>query len=146
MPETGIPVSDNCMTKFQEMQMRNAHRYMVFSIQNNNKIDVEIAGDSEAEFEDLLNKLPENDCRYAVIKKSFDVPSTVQGLNEGTRTKTVFILWAPSAAGIKSKFIYSASKESLKQKLGGLVLEIQAGNKTSFSEQQVLDKCLSTVK
>ena len=129
-----------------DLQMKSTHKFIVFAIKDK-LVQVETVGDSESTYEDFLKSLPANDCRYAVYKMSFTKPASTDGLNEGRRTKTVFVLWAPGSANIKDKFVYSASKESLKWKLqGGLNIEIQAGKVADLSEQQMLDKCLALTK
>ena len=42
------------------------------------------------------------------------------GLPEGTRTKLVFVVWAPQSASIKQKMVSASSKDALKKKLDGV--------------------------
>ena len=42
------------------------------------------------------------------------------GLPQGTRTKLVFVVWAPMTASIKQKMVSASSKDALKKKLDGV--------------------------
>ena len=42
------------------------------------------------------------------------------GLPQGTRTKLVFVVWAPQSASIKQKMVSASSKDALKKKLDGV--------------------------
>ena len=42
------------------------------------------------------------------------------GVSDGTRTKLVFVVWAPQTASIKQKMVSASSKDALKKKLDGI--------------------------
>jgi cofilin len=108
-------------------------------------IELVASGDNTATFDEFVKCLPNNECRYAVYKMNFEVPSTIDGLNEGMRTKNVFVYWAPDCSNVKQKFMYSAAVKPLKQQLSASFINIHAGNHI-LSEQEVLKKCLEMTK
>merc|ERR1711982_154109 len=66
-----------------------------------------------------MGQLPERDCRYAIFDYEFQVDG-------GQRNKITFILWAPDSAPIKAKMMYTSTKDSIKKKLVGIQVEVQA--------------------
>lgn len=46
------------------------------------------------------------------------------GLPQGTRTKLVFVVWAPQSASIKQKMVSASSKDALKKKLDGVQVRL----------------------
>jgi cofilin len=64
--------------------------------------------------------LPRTDCRYAVYDFEFDTAET------GKKNKIIFLLWSPAAAPIKSKMIYTSSRQAIVSALDGVQKEVQA--------------------
>jgi len=60
-----------------------------------------------------------------------------EGVSEGTRTKLVFVVWAPCTASIKQKMVTASSKDALKKKLDGFQVEWQL---TGRDELEVTDR------
>lgn len=79
--------------------------------------------------------LPRDDCRYAVYDFEFDTKET------GKKNKIIFLLWSPEAAPIKSKMVYTSSRQALVSVLDGVQKEVQATDDEelgySWVEQQV---------
>jgi len=46
------------------------------------------------------------------------------GVADGTRTKLVFVVWAPQSASIKQKMVSASSKDALKKKLDGIQVHV----------------------
>lgn len=81
------------------------------------------------------NDLPDNECRYAIYDFDWDAG------DEGKRNKILFVLWAPdSKAHIKSKMLYTSSKDAIKKKLVGIGAEIQANDDGDKSYEEVYKK------
>ena len=54
------------------------------------------------------------------------------GVSDGTRTKLVFVVWAPQTASIKQKMVSASSKDALKKKLDGIqVFTVTSGRPPS---------------
>jgi cofilin len=144
MPEIRVPLTNEALSTFREMQTKGCHNYLVFQMVGKN-IEIVASGDNSATFDEFAKCFPTNECRYGVYKMHFAVPSSVDGLNEGMRTKNVFVYWAPDSANVKEKFMYSAAVMPLKQQLAASFIGIQVGNHM-LSEEQVLKKCLEMTK
>ena len=84
---SGIKVSDACVDKFQELKLGKKIRYVLYKINNENtEIVVETDAPSSGTYEEFVNALPTDDCRYAV----FDFEYTQDG---GVRNKILFVVW-----------------------------------------------------
>jgi len=84
-----------------------------------------------------VENLPENDCRYGLLDLEFES-------DDGRPTsKLVFITWNPDTAPIRSKMLYSGSKEAIKSALVGVGIQINA---TDASELDLETSILPVVK
>jgi cofilin len=144
MPAIKVPLANEALNTFRDMQTKGSHKYIVFQIVGKN-IEIVASGDNNSTFDDFSKCLPNDECCYGVYTIKFEVPSTLDGLNEGTRSKNVFISWTPERANVKSKFMYSAAIEQLKQQLSASFVNIHAYDK-SLTEEEVLKKCLALTK
>jgi len=129
-------VSDEVVTKYQELKLGHQHRYLLFKLTDDLKeVTFEKASNDQA-YADFVAALPTNDCRYAVYDFAFKAE------DGGDRNKILFVLWCPDTAKIKSKMIYTSTKDSIRKKLVGIGSEIQATDKSEISHDAVLEKCL----
>jgi len=138
MSNTGITVSNDCVTEFNEFKLRAKSRYLVFKIEGT-EIKIEKTGPPTASYDDFLGALPADDCRYAVFHFEYTQ-------SDGKRSKIVFFLWAPESSKIKSKMMYAGTKDTLKKSLQGLQIEIQGTDKSEVDQAEVLAKCQSISK
>jgi len=100
-------------------------RYYTYKIENEKEIVIEQKGARESTYDDFVAGLPENDCRYGIV--DLDFVST-----DGRKTsKIIFIAWNPDTAKVRSKMLYSGSKECLKSGLDGIGIFLNA---TDMSE------------
>jgi len=81
----------------------------------------------------MLDALPENDVRYAVIDIFYDT-------NEGSRAEIFFIAWAPDTASIKRKMLCASSKDALKNALQGIRNHIQATCKADLDLAAIISE------
>jgi cofilin len=86
MSRTGISVSNECITEFNEFKIRNKHLYMIFNIVGEKEVKIEKTGPPNATYDQFLADLPDKEARYAVFK--FDYTHA-----DGQRQKLVFFLW-----------------------------------------------------
>jgi cofilin len=84
---TGVSVHDDAIAKYSEFKKSsNASRFIIFKIEDG-KVVVDGEMSESPVYEDFLNRLPADDCRYAVYKKDYTT-------NDGrSQTKLVFISW-----------------------------------------------------
>lgn len=132
---TSVAVDDSCLSTFNSLKLRKASKYIIFKI-NDAKTDIVVEKESkEDNYDDFLNELPENDCRYAVYDFEYDTPS-----GEGKRSKIVFFIWSPDTSSVKSKMIYASSKDALRRALNGVSTEVQGTDFSEVSYETVFEK------
>jgi cofilin len=82
-------VAAECKEMFLELQMKKAHRYIIFKIDEKGKeVAVEKTGAVTESFDDFMGSLPETDCRYAVYDFDFVTEENCQ------KSKIFFIAWS----------------------------------------------------
>jgi len=134
---SGVAVSDECVSKYQDLKLGKSLRYVLFKLSEDLKeVQVDKTAPSGAPYEEFLESLPPNDCRYGV----YDFEYTAE--DGGQRNKIVFVLWAPDSAKIKPKMLYTSSKDALRKKLVGIATEVQATDRSEIDRDAVLEKCL----
>ncbi|KAF5092431.1 hypothetical protein D0Z03_002864 [Geotrichum reessii] len=95
MSRSGVSVNDESLAAFNDLKLKKAHKYVIFSL-NDNKTEIVVSKtSSQNDYEDFLADLPENDCRYAVYDFEYDTSDS------GKRSKIVFFTWSPDTAPIR---------------------------------------------
>lgn len=137
---TGVEVSDEVATSFNKFKLGQEPyklRYFIYEIKDKKTIVIEKQGAREKTYDDFVEELPENDCRYGLIDIEFET-------DDGRPTsKIVFISWNPDTASVRPKMLYSGSKEALKSALVGVGIHINA---TDHSELDFEESILPVVK
>ena len=137
---TGVEVSSDVTTSFNKFKLQQEPyklRYFVYVIKDKKTIVIEKTGERNKTFDDFVQDLPENDCRYGLIDIEFET-------TDGRPTsKMVFISWNPDTASVRPKMLYSGSKEALKSALIGVGIHINA---TDMSELDFEEAILPVVK
>ena len=125
---TGVTVDDQVVDAFTDFKLKRGEfhiRYFIYKIENKKNIIIEKTGDLSKTYDDFCEDLPDTDCRYGLIDLEFET-------SDGRPTsKLVFITWNPENAPIRSKMMYSGSKEAMKAGLNGVGIHI---NSTDHSE------------
>ena len=102
------------------MKIRSAYAYIIFKITDDKKsIVIDCKGEKGASFDDFCSKLPDGDCRYAVLDVEINTKSGA------TTNKLIFVAWSDDNASIKPKMLYASSKDALKKALTGINEEYQ---------------------
>lgn len=131
---SGIDCTDDCVEAFNELKLKHTHKYVVFGMNaDNTEIGVLKKSAKDATYDQFLEELPENECRYGV----FDYEFTDDGRQQ---SKILFVVWAPDTAKIKAKMLYASSKANFKKKLVGIGSEIQATDLAEIDEESVREK------
>ncbi|GMH48605.1 hypothetical protein TL16_g00330, partial [Triparma laevis f. inornata] len=138
---TGVSVTDEVIEAFNNFKLkRDPHkcRFFTYKMSDDKKnIELDSTGDLDKSYEDFCEALPEDDCRYGLIDLEFQT-------DDGRPTsKIVFIAWNPDTAPIRSKMLYSGSKEALKRVLVGVGIHLNA---TDSSELDYETSILPAVK
>ena len=136
---TGVQVSDEVSTAFNKFKLGQEPyklRYFIYEIKDKKTIVIEKQGDKSKTYEDFVEELPENDCRYGLIDIEFET-------DDGRPTsKIVFISWNPDTAPVRPKMLYSGSKEALKSVLQGVGIHLNATDHSELDfEEAILPAC-----
>lgn len=108
------------------MKLGRKYKFVIYTL-NDEKTQIVVEQTStEQDYDAFLEKLPENECRYAVYDFEYDI-----GGGEGKRSKIVFFTWSPDTAPVRAKMVYASSKDSLRRALNGVAADVQG---TDFSE------------
>ncbi|KAK9767499.1 cofilin [Basidiobolus ranarum] len=131
---SGLLVNDDCLEKFQLLKLKKQYKYIIYKLSDDNtEIVVEVASE-DGSYDDFINALPENECRYAVLDLEYEKPG------EGLRNKICFYSWSPDTSKVKQKMVFASSKIALRKKLVGIAAEIQGTEYDEVSLETVLDK------
>jgi len=144
MSQSGVQVSPECVSKFQELKLGKTIKYIIYKLSDDYKeIVVEETsqdGDWDTFREKLVNAKSKTKAgkevkgpRYAVYDFAYDLAS-----GEGSRSKITFIAWSPDDAGIQPKMVYASSKDALKRSLNGIATELQANDEDDIEYQTIL--------
>ena len=111
------------------------YKFVLFSL-NDAKTEIVVKEtSSDPSYDAFLEKLPENDCLYAVYDFEYQISES-----EGKRSKIVFYTWSPDTASVRPKMVYASSKDALKRALNGVAIEIQGTDFSEVSYEAVLEK------
>ncbi|KAE8727524.1 Actin-depolymerizing factor 1 [Hibiscus syriacus] len=77
-------------------------------------------GGGRETYQDFLEALPDNQCRYAVFNYNFVTDENCQ------KSKIFFFTWAPDTSRVRSKMLYASSKNKFKLQLDGIQFELQS--------------------
>ena len=119
---SGMKPSEEHVSQFNSLKVDRLHSYMICTI--NDKLDgfiVEKMGDKGAPFSEMVDLLPNNDCRYAICDFEYET-------NENPPRKTsklVCFLWVPISTKVQRKFTFASSNDALKKAFVGIQKEIQ---------------------
>ncbi|KAI9597338.1 cofilin [Syncephalis fuscata] len=128
---TGVQVSDECLTTFQELKKDRKYKYIFLGIKNEEiVVEKTIASGTH---DDLVKNLSEDRAYYVIVDHEYEIAG------EGKRNKLCFIAWVPDNLGVKQKMIYAGSKSALKDKLGD-IKEIQANDISDIDDESILTK------
>jgi len=142
---SGVKVDNSVIEKFHEFKIKKNTGYLVLGFSDDiskivvlnegiNKVPQNApAAEKNQKWAEMLDALPENDVRYAVIDIFYDT-------NEGSRAEIYFIAWAPDTATIKRKMLCASSKDALKNGLQGIRNHIQATCKADLDLDAIISE------
>lgn len=129
-----VAVADESLQAFNDLKLGKKYKFVIFAL-NASKTEIIVEETStETDYETFLEKLPENDCKYAVYDFEYEI-----GGGEGKRSKIVFFTWAPDTAPIRSKMVYASSKDALRRALNGVSTDIQGTDFSEVAYESILD-------
>jgi cofilin len=132
---TAIKLADECFEIWNQFRFGNKYHYIIFNFSNDLRyIVVEKTVDKSKTYDDLLDDLPPRDVRYVVYDFHFKA-------DDGTdRNKLIFIVWAPDITPVKRKMLIASTKQSVKNSLSGISVEIQSTDYSEIQHDVVLSK------
>mmetsp|Transcript_12913 Transcript_12913/g.19863 ORF Transcript_12913/g.19863 Transcript_12913/m.19863 type:complete len:140 (-) Transcript_12913:70-489(-) len=137
---SGIAVTDEVVSTFNEIKMGHKHKYAIFRI-NDALTEVVVESTSnDGNWDNFTAQLPAQGCRYVVYDLSFTSD------DGGERSKILFIVWAPDSAKIKEKMLITSTKDNVKKKFVGIGKEIQATDMSEVALEEVTAQVLSTAR
>lgn len=130
-----VAVADESLQAFNDLKLGKKYKFVLFAL-NESKTSIVVKETStDQSYDAFLEKLPENDCLYAI----YDFEYEING-NEGKRSKIVFYTWSPDTAPVRSKMVYASSKDALRRALNGVSTDIQGTDFAEVSYETVLEK------
>ncbi|GAM25610.1 hypothetical protein SAMD00019534_087850 [Acytostelium subglobosum LB1] len=122
------------MEVFDQMKMKHQYGIVFYKLNDNNtQIVVDKTFGTGTPFNTFLSELPSTECRYALVDFTY-TDNTLE------KKKLVFVSWCPSQSSIKSKMIYTASKDALKKACVGIQAEIQGCDISEVQEECFIEK------
>ena len=133
------PPLPSCQATISDLPPRHGcgfrSQYIIFKITDDKKnIEIECKGEKGADFKDFTSKLPDGDCRYAVLDVEINTKSGA------TTNKLIFVAWSDDNASIKPKMLYASSKDALKKALSGINDEFQATDRGDLNLDEIKKK------
>ena len=107
-----VTVADESLTAFNDLKLGRKYKFVIFTL-NDEKTQIVVEQTStEQEYDAFLEKLPENECRYAVYD------------------------FAP----VRAKMVYASSKDSLRRALNGVAADVQGTDFSEVAYDAVHEK------
>jgi cofilin len=138
---TAIRVADECFPVWNDIKLGHKHRYVILTLSDDlREVVVEKAVDKSKTSHDFLDDLPQRDVRCAVYDLNFQ-------FDDGSQcNKGVFIIWAPAIAPVKRKMLIASTKQSVKNALSGVAVEVQATGDSEIQYKVMLAKVLGCTR
>ena len=129
MAMTGVSCNSECVSEFEALKTKQAHGGLEFKIEG----QAIVLGQKYAKgtsWSDFIAAIPKDEARYFV----FDFTFEDEGVN---KSKILFITWNPDAGKVKTKMLYAGSKDALKKKIEGGLIEVQANGLDDLEEADI---------
>ncbi|ODV85173.1 hypothetical protein CANARDRAFT_28470 [[Candida] arabinofermentans NRRL YB-2248] len=135
MSRSGVAVSDEALKAFNDLKLGKKYKYIIYAL-NDKKTEIVVDKTSvDGSYDDFLEELPENDCKYAIFDFEYEI-----GNGEGKRSKIVFYQWSPDTANVRAKMVYASSKDALRRALNGVSTDIQGTDFSEVAFESVLER------
>merc|ERR1711865_1344337 len=109
-PETELTAVHSAPDELEFMKMFGMEKYLIFKISGSGRsryIETESKGDDRSTLDDFVGKLPDKQCRFAVV----DIRTKGRGGKYSSTRKLVLINVMPKDAPVREKMIYASFKE-----------------------------------
>ncbi|KAL6925497.1 cofilin [Hanseniaspora valbyensis] len=133
MSRSGVTVADESLTAFNDLKLGKKYTFVIYTLSEDKTQIVVKETSTDSDYDNFLEKLPENDCLYAVYDFEYEISG-----GEGKRSKMIFFAWSPDTAPIRSKMVYASSKDALRRALNGISTDIQGTDLSEVSYDTIL--------
>jgi len=139
---SGVTVADECKAVFEAIKSKKKHRYVIYFIKDEKRVEVEKVGERDESYDDFVASITNNGatdcCRYGVFDMEYK--HQTQGTTEASlKQKLILMSYCPDTAKIKHKMIYASSLDALKKPLVGVAKVIQATDMSEVDYECVLE-------
>merc|ERR1711872_794523 len=114
------------------------YRHIIFHIQDEKTIVIESTGGRDSTYDEYLEKLPDDACRYGLYDLEFQ--HSAQGGEDSLRKILFLMSWSPEDCKIREKMLYSSSFRPLEKALQGVRARIEVTDKSEAAQEAVLEK------
>jgi len=142
MSRSGVGLTKDVVDTFEELKLGKKLAYVLYrftddskQITTEDKVEKVASKTPKEQYEEFIEKLPENQCRYVVYDFTYDLPN-----GEGTRNKILLITWSPDNAPVRNKMLCASSKDALRRSLTGVASEIQGTDYSEIAFEVVLER------
>ncbi|CCK70556.1 cofilin KNAG_0E02970 [Huiozyma naganishii CBS 8797] len=135
MSRSGVSVADESLAAFNDLKLGKKYKFVLFALNDDKTAIVVKETSTDDSYDAFLEKLPENDCLYAVYDFEYEISGS-----EGKRSKIIFYTWSPDTAPIRSKMVYASSKDALRRALNGISTDVQGTDFSEVAYDTVLEK------
>eukprot|EP01062_Namystynia_karyoxenos_P083275 TRINITY_DN9556_c1_g1_i1.p1 TRINITY_DN9556_c1_g1~~TRINITY_DN9556_c1_g1_i1.p1 ORF type:complete len:140 (+),score=76.66 TRINITY_DN9556_c1_g1_i1:66-485(+) len=134
MAMSGVQLAGDCVTEFEALKTKSAYQGIAYRVGDDGKeIIIDHKYDKGTSFADFCGTVPADQARYYVWDYSFE--------DEGVKkSKLFFISWIPDSCNVKKRMLAASSKDALKKKIEGGLIEVQATDKGDLDEKELLGR------
>ena len=127
-------MADSAIAEFNTFKLSsNPGKYMLLKIEGGSIVVDKTSEDSD--FSNFLAELHDDDCRYAVYKK------TVEFDDGRSSEKLVLISWIPDTVKVKAKMVYAGSKDAVNRALTGIMVKLNVTDVSELTEKALVAEC-----
>lgn len=123
------------MKAFNDLKLGKKYKYVIYRLSDDKTSIIVDSTSTDASYDNFLEQLPENDCKYAVYDFEYEISAS-----EGKRSKIVFYQWSPDTASVRAKMVYASSKDALRRALNGVSSDVQGTDFSEVSYEAVLER------
>lgn len=137
MAMSGITVDDEVKKAFDKLKLKPDCRYIQMKItEDKTRVEIEKKGDISESYDDFVNQLPRDDCRFVVLDYN---PN-----KGGDKGVLVFISWIPDEARVAKKMVYASTNDTIKKQCDTNHY-VQANDLGDLAESAIAEKTKSKV-
>eukprot|EP00353_Schmidingerella_taraikaensis_P008670 CAMPEP_0185580298 /NCGR_PEP_ID=MMETSP0434-20130131/16056_1 /TAXON_ID=626734 ORGANISM="Favella taraikaensis, Strain Fe Narragansett Bay" /NCGR_SAMPLE_ID=MMETSP0434 /ASSEMBLY_ACC=CAM_ASM_000379 /LENGTH=147 /DNA_ID=CAMNT_0028198523 /DNA_START=27 /DNA_END=470 /DNA_ORIENTATION=+ len=146
---SGISVSDELLELYEQVKLRDAHKYILFSLKKQDDAgrtfdwaidhradkDTDI-GNNKTHWDAMVSSLPEDSAMFVVFDFTFNKA-------DGRLVKKLLLIkWCPDTVHFRVKPVIGATYQTLKDKLTGIAADVQCVD-TDDLEYEAIQKLLA---